>query len=592
MANDAWVYDGFESVIDGMNSSIEGEHLGVTQYARGINVMCRKGVLTTRYGLPEYPISIEAAKTGTIQGAFRYQLNSAEYIAWVISGRIYLLNLTSGTLTDISATFFVSLDVSARVYFCKAEKFLVIQDGINPAIICNGVASARQAAANEVPIGTIMAYGHGRLFVVPKTEPVSGEDGRRFILAGDIFKPNDPESVLRFIETQYLSGGGAFALPAEMGFIGGMFFTRNQATGNGYGPLIVFARRGACAFSVDQPRETLYDLNAGIPVMVRAGWQDVDISQVLFLDVGSASPFSLLPVNADLLFRGTKDGMRSLSITVTEATTTLRNASMSGEMADVFSEGGDSMLSLVSAALSDNRVMFTAVPAEDETYFRGVASLDMNTINNVKMQMPPSFDGTFTGPRWYQILNAEYNGRDRMFAFVKTNGGMKLVYEDEDAIADLTETPIHCRVYTRKFNCGRSDVLKTLDHIRLWLSDVKGDVEMSVYVRTDDYPFWTQMDETQTFSAPTTGREQQRRDIVFAANKELTDPVEGGNGIQGYVFQFALVWTGHCKIKRAKIRAMMAAEPNTPAEMSAEEGVELSDAGNLDLEATDYETVW
>jgi hypothetical protein len=261
-------------------------------------------------------------------------------------------------------------------------------------------------------------------------------------------------------------------------------------------------------------------------------------------------------------------------------------------MADVFAEGRDRMLSLVSAALSDNRVMVTALPSGDSTHFRGVASLDMNTINNVKMQMPPSFDGTFTGPHWYQILNAEYDGRDRMFAFVKVEGGMKLVYEDEDAIVDLDETPIHCRVYTRKFNCGRSDVLKTLDHIRLWVADIKGDVEMEVYVRTDDYPFWTQMDETQVFSAPVTGREQQRRDIVFAANKTLNDPVEGGNGIQGYTFEFALVWTGHCKIKRAKIRAAMAAEPNTPAEMSAEEGVELSAAGSLDLEATDYETVW
>ena len=589
--NDNWVYDGFESCIDGMNMSMEGEHLSQTQFFKGINVVTRKGVLTTRFALAGWEISDPAAYIGVFQGAFRYQLNNAEIITWVLSGRIYVLNLTTGALTDISTAFGVSMDMSARCYFCKAEKYLVIQDGINFPVYLDGiVAAAQMPGPNQVPIGTIMAYGHSRLFVVPVVEPISGEDGRRFIMAGDVYQPNNPTSVLTFTETDYYAGGGAFALPAEMGFIGGIGFMRNQNSDSGYGPMIVLARRGAVCFAVNEPRETLYDLVTR--TVVREGWHDKDISQVLFQDVGSASPFSLLAVNADLLFRGNKDGMRSLSTTITEASTTLRNASLSGEMQDVFKDGGDSMLSQVSSAYSDNRIMFTVIPADSEDYFKAISSLDMNIINNVKQQLPPSFDGVFTGPRWLQILTAEYDGRDRLFAFVKTDTGMQLVYESDDAIADLDTYPINCRVYTRKFNFRRSDELKHLDHLKLWVSGIEHDVSMSVYVRTDDFPFWTQLDQTATFKAPTTGRDQQRRGVVFAANKKITDPIEGGDGLTGYVFQFCIVWSGYCKIKRGKARAVVVPELDDAATVRAEEDVELSDTGQLDLESSDYQNAW
>lgn len=590
---DNWCNDRFDSVLDGMNEAVEADSLLPTQFARGVNIITRKGVAQTRFGFDDWVLTDPASHTGTWQGGFRYQLNSAEMITWVMSGRIYVLNLTAGILTDISTAFGVSLGVAGRCYFCKAEKFLVIQDGVNPPVYLDGItAAAQMPGPNQVPIGTIMAYGHSRLFVVPAKEPLTGQDGRRFILAGDVYQPNVPMSVLTFTEPYYYASGGAIALPEEQGFIGGIAFIRNATVNDGYGPMVVLARRGGTAFAVNEPRETLYDMSVVPPTVVREGWADHDISQKLFSNVGCASPFSLLLVNADLLFRGNKDGMRSLSVTANEVTTTLRNTSLSGEMQDVFRSGNDTMLSEVTSAFSDNRVLFTALPDAGGTYFRGVASLDMNVVNNVKNRLPPSFDGTFTGPRVLQILTAEYDGRDRLFAFVKTDTGIRLVYESDDATTDVGEHPIQCRMYTRKMHCGKPDTLKQLDSLRLWLADVRGTVAMQAYVRTDDYPYWTQLDKSVTFEAPATGQPQQRRNVVFAANNINDDPVEGGNGRRGFLFQFAIFWQGHCRIKRGRMRAEFMPEPSDAASIAAQEGVSLTQGDWLDIEATDYDATW
>lgn len=579
--------DGFDLLIDGMNLGLEAEDLPASQFAKGINVVTRKGRVRTRFGFSRYILASGAS--GTFQGGFRYQLNGGEYFVWVMSGHVYMATLGTGAISDLTTMWGVHLSVSRRCYFVKAEKFCIIQDGDTQAVIIDGTTSARHAVAvdDEVPVGTIMAYGHGRLFVVPKE--MNGEDGRRFIVAGDIYLPNDAESLLTFTEPDYLAGGGALSMPAEFGFIGGLGFMKNADTGNGYGPLMAFARRGVAAFAVNEPRETLVDITGAV---YQRGWQEIDIRQILFSDVGSASPFALLPVNADLLFRGTKDGVRSLSVTYTEVNSNLRNVSMSGEMQDIFDEGNNALLGLVSSAFSDNRILFTAMPDEDDNSFKVITSLDMAPVNNVKNRLPPSFDGVFTGGRWTDCFTAEYNGRDRLFVVCKTDTGIELVYEDETARNDPDDTLIECRVYTKKFNFASPIKRKHLNHVRLWMSGIQGNVSVSVYARADDFPYWVQLGATATFQAPITGAAQQRRDVVFSANKRMSDPIEKEDGLVGYTIQLALVWSGKMTIRRATLLAEGKPEPNLSSSRVANENVALTATGQLDLEATDYDYRW
>ena len=64
------------------------------------------------------------------------------------------------------------------MFFTQAENFLIVQDGINAALIIEGTTGRNaDPDENEVVTGTIMSYGHGRLFV--KTGP-------RTFKAGDI----------------------------------------------------------------------------------------------------------------------------------------------------------------------------------------------------------------------------------------------------------------------------------------------------------------------------------------------------------------------------------------------------------------------
>jgi hypothetical protein len=76
------------------------------------------------------------------------------------------------------------MDIYADCYFVQAENFLVIQDGVNPPRIWDGdnlwISSQGPAdstgSISEIPIGTVMAYGQGRLFVA-NTERTSATAG-------------------------------------------------------------------------------------------------------------------------------------------------------------------------------------------------------------------------------------------------------------------------------------------------------------------------------------------------------------------------------------------------------------------------------
>jgi hypothetical protein len=284
--------------------------------------------------------------------------------------------------------------------------------------------------------------------------------------------------------------------------------------------------------------------------------------------------------------------VRSLSVTYSEVNSNLRNVSMSGELQDIFDVGNNTNIGLVSSAFSDNRIMFTAMPDEDDDSFKVITSLDMAPVNNVKNRLPPSFDGVFTGGRWTDCFTAEYNGRDRMFVVCKTDTGIELVYEDETALADPDSTAPECRLYLRKFNFGSPIMRKRLNHVRLWLSDIQGDVTMSVYARPDNYPYWVQLDETATFQAPITGAAQQRRDVVFSANRRMTDAIEKEDGLVGYTHQLALVWTGRATIRRGILLAEGRPPPTLASSRVANENVALTATGQLDLEATDYDYRW
>jgi hypothetical protein len=581
--------DGFTTLIDGMNEGVDKDRLPATQYVRGVNVKNRKGVLGTRDCWEKIAGMDSAAMTGIFQGAFRYRRHDDDRIVWVISGTIWSMRLSDFSLVNVSALNGVSMAVDKRCYFCKAEKYCIIQDGVSPAVIMGetGPTSARIAVAanNEVPTGTIMAFGHNRLFVVP--DEVNGEDGRRFFLAGDLARPNNVGHLLGFTDTTYLDGGGAMSLPQESGFIGGMIIQKNVDTGDGYGPLIVGSQDAFAAFAIDQPRAS--DAVLGI-----AGWDDIDIRRVLFGNAGLGSPFSIVTINSDVWFRG-YDGLRSLAVTIAENAQSLRNEPMSGEMQDIFALDDDLSLAAVSMAYADSRLFCTAVPSTERTKFKGLAVLDFAPVQNVKQNVSPSFDGVYTGALFLQLVTARYQGHDRLFAFVQNEQGtMDICWLNPAAETDPNGALPECRVYTRRMDCGYPRNLKTLKNAIVWASDIRGDCTLEVYVRPDNYPFWAKMGATVEISAPVAGGgfSQERPAMRFAADAPICDPINHGNGYRGYGFQLCLIWTGRMNIKQCVLDVDVATEPTSGACEVAGDGDTLTATRQIELEPTDYDYRW
>jgi len=365
------VYDGSQSFLGGMNQSLDEALLQSHQYALGVNISSRKGLVHTR---PAWSILDVNFDVGSFQGAAAYQLNSVDRIALGVAGRVYLLDLSTLTLSSaLGDSLSSSVD---RFSFCQADRYMVVQDGdpstswadANWPVILNGETVIDQSAESDnerLPKGGAMAYGHGRLFV--STDYVwtgsawTNDLGRVGFVAGDVIKSYAPEDLLKFTETTYLNGGGRFQLPEEMGFIKAMAFQKNVASGTGLGPLIVGAESGLAAYLVNAPRSE---------------WQDIDIGTVLYSGpgVGATSEYAFVPHSADIYYRS-EDGIRTLRDTYSRKESSFANDPISGQVEDLMALDSSATRGIASIAAGGRRILCTTSPMG--SIFQGLVSLDL-----------------------------------------------------------------------------------------------------------------------------------------------------------------------------------------------------------------------
>ena len=569
---------GFVSLLRGMHGGIEPDILAQDQYAKGLNVSSRRGLISTRPMFKEFAAS-GSLPVGLFQGAAVYRLNAADRIIFAVAGGIYGINTDTNALT----TYAVAGSMSAtaeRFYFAQADKYMIVQDGVNrPYVIgyADDPDAATQASGVEVPTGTIMAYGHGRLYVVV-TEIGGVDAGQRFFAAGDIMLPNNPITVLSFTETDYLAGGGALSLPNELGFITGMAFLRNARTGSGDGALIVMAQHGCSSFSVNAPR---------------GQWQDITISQILFTDAGTRSPFGLISVNSDLMFRG-MDGLRTIGFSVASIQnnqTLLANEPISREVDDILALDGKDDLGYVFGAFVDSRAFYTAIGATDDSgqhYFKSLVVLDGSSVSSFGKPYTPAYDGIWTGFSFLSLHKAFKDEGETLYSFVKDDDGfLYLVYlsKSEDDHVDCAASRTLCRLYTRVFDFGKQIEPKRVKAMELWLSDIHGELDVTAYWRPAGYPLWNAFSEMETIAGSGSLGHMMRR-LRFTISADACDPVMKKKLDLGEEFQFCVQWTGQCRIRKAVFFAEKNTEQHVNACEVSVDGVVLA-AGEAGIEIDD-----
>src|SRR5215469_861789 len=135
-------------------------------------------------------------------------------------------------------------------YMVQADKWFIAQDGESAAILYDGqtvrrsIGDATTRDKTEIPVGTMMAYGMGRVVLIVNDRDIAFGD-----LFGSSPTATDPaDSLIMFTERNFLTEGFDAAIPFEQGVATGLAFFPQLDTSTGNGQLLVFSERGAQAF--------------------------------------------------------------------------------------------------------------------------------------------------------------------------------------------------------------------------------------------------------------------------------------------------------------------------------------------------------
>jgi hypothetical protein len=337
----------------------------------------------------------------------------------------------SGTAYAISP-----MDIYADCYFVQAENYLIIQDGSSAPRIWDGdnlwISGKGPAGStgkiSQVPVGTVMAYGQGRLFV-SNTERTSGTAGdlayggstdQKTITSGlhaggryrfttstvhgfavgnvvtvsghsSEFGLNGTWSIANIhsttefdidFTTTGIKGNGGFVTKANVGAASDLLrFTETTYLDEG-GSLQVPGFLGKITGLIFMPVQDsavgvgdllifcetgVLSLSVSVP---RTQWKNTaGFQRIALASIGSTGQESLTTANGDVFFRSF-DGLRTYRNARAEFNSFGR-VPISAEMNAVLEYDTKNMLKNCSSIVFDNRFLFTATPKID---FTGVSS--------------------------------------------------------------------------------------------------------------------------------------------------------------------------------------------------------------------------
>ena len=606
--------DGFQSLLGGVDAGKLPSLIREDQAQAAVNITFRGGAPETRPGFIHHELKYpnDTAETyfytGNPQGLKVFQSGDKGYLIASVHGRIYAIDVEEGfKVSEITPAGGPNASDLPKAYMQQAGDYFIIQDGQSLPIYIKGLEAKRsKGGQNDIPVGTSMAYGWGRLWVARGSE----------FVAGDI--DDGSGGVIKFTEQNFLAEGGAFRLPAFMGEINGMAFIPLQDTATGQGQLLIGGDFGVASFA------------GGIP---RALWQDSQIQQVALLDIGWVGQDANALLNGDIFYRS-YDGIRSYRMARAQQGIN-GNTPQSEEIQQYVGTDTQELLRYCSAVYFDQRILMTTAPVWRGTYcyHRGLVVLDSTPQSSIHGKHPPIWEGLWTGPKIVQITKGIFNKRERCFALVReiddtiygavnavsgnqitvqepdkftvgktyfiqnsgyyrvtgitgttltlttirsfdsirvgssiTGGEYNQIWEiSKDSPFDVLgneKRRIECKLWTRSFTHGSSFVQKRLAMAQLWVDRVIGEVDWKISYRPNQYPCFFDWGsgrvcaeyESCEETCPTT----LTRQPGYKTNIKLGPPTpqclkKGENTSDlGFEFQWLIEWEGHMRIRGAR----------------------------------------
>lgn len=568
------VQDGFTSLTGGMNAGQATNDLPRNQYAFGMNATARGGYLKSRPGLNQNGLiftsedSMTLYTTGRFQGEEWYIPDSGTPFELVsISGHIFRLLPQANNQTlveDLTPDGDPNMSTLPIVWFCQAEQYMLINDGVDAAFIFDGATLRRSRPESpyfEVPTGTAMVYGNGRVAIVR---------GKNIEL-GDIV--GGATDVIVFKEARQFND--SFAVPITSGNITGLIYASRMDTSQGQGPLEVHTAGGA-----------IICIDTSVP---RQSWKSTTNIQTIGLKgAASLGQSCLVTVNNDSWFRS-RDGIRSYIVAqrqygygVSLSGSSWGNTAQSREVSPVLEADTFDLLKFSSMVWFDNRLLTTVSPQQmgSHVYHQGLAVLDFDLITSVAgTKAPPAWDGIWMGANISKITKAMFGSEERCFIHsydqIQGNGFWELSKNDP---FDNTCCPIASYLDTGSYDFGQKTATKTIFAADLYYDQRVGGLNFDVQFKPEQYPFWvpwgymiipddgacSKIDALTNCAIPETQPTLYGSRLRFPQPDYQPDnPLVDYPLNVGYDFRVRVSWTGSARIKGLRVIARSNLEEST-----------------------------
>jgi hypothetical protein len=449
---------GFQQLI--LANAVEGANLGLDFFVNGLfqgafyyqdrragynpSLFCVMSGHVIKIDLGTYEVQrlFPLVRATDIIAGSQYIIASIGTTTWTTYGAatnnigVTFISNTTGGAGNGTAYSTGPMNIYDDCYFVQAENFLIIQDGTSTPRIWDGDnlfisgqgPSGSVGRVAQVPIGTTMAYGQGRLFVTntARTSGTAGDlayggstnqktitsgvhAGTRYrfttstvhgFAAGNVvtvsghsseFGLNGTWSIANVhsttefdidFTTSSAKGNGGFVTRANIGVASDLLrFTETTYLDEG-GSLQVPSFLGKVTGLIFMPVQDVGSGQGDLLVFCETGVVSLAVSvprsqwkntagfqRIALASIGSTGQESLTSANGDIFFRSF-DGLRTYRNARAEFNTFGR-VPLSAEMNSVLDFDTKSMLKNCSSIVFDNRFLFTASP---EITFTGVSN--------------------------------------------------------------------------------------------------------------------------------------------------------------------------------------------------------------------------
>lgn len=590
------VFDGFTSII-AQDADTHPSYLPESVVAESVNRTFRGGINRTRPSIRNIPIVAGEGQSATIvndiengnfQGAYPYRAvkyNSADGILISVSGTIYFLKIVNN-----QATAYKIIEGNdpgmMHTWFVQAEDRVYIQNGYQNAIAWDGDLTIPAYRLNpylaKMPIGTVMEYAFGRVFVSDKFNQIYASD----IIYGNGF--TDTKNTENFTEIGYWAEGGAFSTPAMMGNITGMKVMPQIGTNfRGQGELVVLTGNGAFSMDVSIPRSQ---------------WNTSNIQRISLLGRGCTSPYVGL-ANSELWFRS-HDGWAFYSNSQSEFARYFSLRKLSREVNKWVTNDTPWLKQFASTMFFDNYLISTVAPQTFRAagveglnrYHRGMVVLDLDQSSSPAPDSQLSFrwNGIWTGFRPTQLLTALIQGEKRGFGFSFDKDNKNRLYEFTTAQGD-DYGPNGTRQIESFFTTGRYDfnrsgatnkfLRKKITGGEMWMSEIKGSVDSYVDFRADSNPCWSELKVPTSYGCdpcspqvteciPQRGGNRYKRYKFNTPDPSECNDLAGIPAVEGSEFQIKVALTGAATVDRVRLMANIKNNDDSPVGDCPEENQE------------------